>query len=335
MRYVGLDLHPGQFTMAVVDESGTMLFEHSYPTSADNLIGVLDAVSEPKVVVFEESTLAAWVWRTLAPHVGQVVVAEPWHNHLISGDEDNDDVASAVKLAELYRGGFIKAVHHTGERGQVFKELVLFYHDTARELARFKNKLKSKLQQHGLYVVGAEIYDQQHRDAYLQQIDADGARLQAQLLLDTIDHLTDQKAAARAEVIRHCAAIEPIGRLRELPGIGPIRAATFVAIVDTPQRFATKRKLWSYCGLGVANRSSGDSEGPEHLNRRYNRRLKAVAKGAAIAAINHGDNQFARQYHRLIADGIRAHNARLTVARAIITTMWAIWRSGQRYRPRG
>ena len=335
MRYVGLDLHPSQFTMAVVDESGTMLFQHSYPTSAQNLIAVLDAVSEPKVVVLEESTLAAWAWRTLAPHAGQVVVAEPWHNHLISGDEDNDDVASAVKLAELCRGGFIKPVHHTGERGQVFKELVLFYHDSTRELARFKNKLKSKLQQHGLYVVGAEVYDRQHRDSYLQQIEADGARVQAQLLLDTIDHLTGQKDTAQDELLSQCAAIEPISRLRELPGIGLIRAATFVAIVDTPQRFATKRKLWSYCGLGVANRSSGANEGPEHLNRRYNRHLKAVAKGAAVSAITHGDNQFARQYRRLIADGIRAENARLTVARAMITTMWAIWRSGERYQPRG
>jgi hypothetical protein len=109
--------------------------------------------------------------------------------------------------------------------------------------------------------------------------------------------------------------------------------ATFVAIVDTPHRFADKRKLWSYCGLAVVRRSASAMAGPEHLNRRFNRPLKAVAKSAAVDAIKFGDNHFARQHQRLVAGGTSAHNARLTVARAIISTLYAMWRSGEHYRP--
>jgi transposase len=40
--------------------------------------------------------------------------------------------------------------------------------------------------------------------------------------------------------------------------IGPVRAATIVAVVVTPERFRTKQQFWSYCGLGIVTRSSAD-----------------------------------------------------------------------------
>jgi len=39
--------------------------------------------------------------------------------------------------------------------------------------------------------------------------------------------------------------------LRQIPGIGPIRAAVLMAVMQTPHRFRTKRQLWNYCGLGL------------------------------------------------------------------------------------
>jgi len=39
--------------------------------------------------------------------------------------------------------------------------------------------------------------------------------------------------------------------LRQIPGIGPIRAAVLIAVIQTPHRFRTKRQLWTYSGLGL------------------------------------------------------------------------------------
>lgn len=39
--------------------------------------------------------------------------------------------------------------------------------------------------------------------------------------------------------------------LREIPSIGPIRAAVLIAIVQTPHRFRTKRQLWAYSSLAL------------------------------------------------------------------------------------
>jgi len=44
--------------------------------------------------------------------------------------------------------------------------------------------------------------------------------------------------------------------LRQIPGIGPIRAALLIALIQTPHRFRTKRQLWTYSGLGLETHDS-------------------------------------------------------------------------------
>jgi hypothetical protein len=41
-----------------------------------------------------------------------LVVCEPRRNPLIAKDSDKDDPIDAEKLALLYRGGYLKPVHH-------------------------------------------------------------------------------------------------------------------------------------------------------------------------------------------------------------------------------
>jgi transposase len=332
MIYIGIDLHARRFSFSVLDADSQILVEDTLLTSAYNLRAVVAGIPGPKTVVFEETTLAAWAYRELEPFVDRVVVADPLQNRWIAGDEKCNDITAARKLAQLLRGGLVHPVHHPSPERQFFKELVLTYHDTGRELVRFKNKLKAKLRQHGIHCPGSSLY--RDRDQWLPRLEASELRCQVCLLWESIDHFSCQKEHLRRELARRAAAFEAIAALQQLPGIGLIRAATFFAVVDTPHRFAHKRKLWTYCGLGIAGRQSDRVAAPKHLTRRGNPRLKDVAKGAALAAIRAESNQFARQYQRLVAQGTAPENARLTVARAMVATMYAMWRDGTPYQPR-
>ncbi len=262
-----------------------------------------------------------------------MVVADPRHNHWIAGDEKSNDVTAARKLAQLLRAGLIHPVHHITQQRQLFKELVLSYHDTSGELVRFKSKLKAKFRQHGVDCTGPSVYGS-GRDEWWGRLPAGGARVQVQMLGESIDHFSGQKSELRQQIGRHAQNSPVIAAFQHVPGIGLIRAATFFAIIDTPHRFANKRKVWSYCGLGVVGRQSNQMIGPKHLTRTGNRSLKDLAKGAAISAIGMGENQYARQYRRLLAKGTAPENARLTVARAIVSTLYAMWRDGTAYQAR-
>src|SRR5206468_2173149 len=83
--------------------------------------------------------------------------------------------------------------------------------------------------------------------------------------------------------------------LRQIPSIGPIRAAELVALIQTPHRFRTKRQLWNYSGLGLETHDSAQYRYVDGqlqrsrkqlrgLNQDHNHDLKKIFKGAATMA---------------------------------------------------
>ncbi len=89
-----------------------------------------------------------------------------------------------------------------------------------------------------------------------------------------------------------------------------------------------------YAGLGIATRSSGGKIYSEKLSTDYNRLLKYTLKQAAEVAIQAKDNPFRRKYLDMtLLQGIAPHRAKLTIARDMLATMWAMWRKGEKYNP--
>lgn len=133
-------------------------------------------------------------------------------------------VSSGRSPPQLLRGGFIRPVHHTCQKGQVFKEIVLAYHDTSGEVVRFRNKLKSKFRQHAIYCAGSIVCSVAGRCQWLEKLQPHGARLQAEMLLDTINHLEHHKQQLRDHIAATARQFHHIKRFCDVPGIGLIRA---------------------------------------------------------------------------------------------------------------
>ena len=101
--------------------------------------------------------------------------------------------------------------------------------------------------------------------------------------------------------------------LRQIPCIGPIRAARLIALMQTPHRFRSKRQLWTYSGLGIETHDSAQyrfvsgqlqrSKKPQQLrglNRNHNHEMKEIFKGAATRA-SCGRGPFREFYTGLLA----------------------------------
>src|SRR5207253_5111126 len=104
----------------------------------------------------------------------------------------------------------------------------------------------------------------------------------------------------------------------------------------------TKRPFWKYLGLAVETRTSADHEVVEGrvrrrqkkvetrgLNEDYNRRLKSVFKSAAAHAS--GCGAYREYYEGLVAKGMRAEMAHLSVARKLAAAVLAVWKSGENF----
>ena len=155
-----------------------------------------------------------------------------------------------------------------------------------------------------------------------------------EVLWQQLDQVHEVQEKLLGHIRKQSRHYPEIKRFKRISGIGTIHAATISAIVETPHRFANKKKLWMYAGLGLAEKASGEKVYSKSLTRNYNRLLKNALKQAAGAAINARDNQFRRQYLRLtIEKGIASHRAKLTVARSMLAAVYGIWKSGEEYDP--
>ena len=64
----------------------------------------------------------------------------------------------------------------------------------------------------------------------------------------------------RRDLLAESKKHKPSKRLCQIPSMGPIRAARLLGILQTPDRFRTKRQLSSYCGFGIEMHSRADHE---------------------------------------------------------------------------
>lgn len=116
--------------------------------------------------------------------------------------------------------------------------------------------------------------------------------------------------------------------------------------VVTAFRFRTRRQFWSYCGLGIVMRSSSDwvqtQDGcqrallsvPRGQNKRSNRALKGIFKGAATTVLQAWpEDPLYAHYRRLLGRGTRPHLAMLTLARRLAAIALRLWKNEEVYDP--
>jgi transposase len=164
-------------------------------------------------------------------------------------------------------------------------------------------------------------------------------------LYQQLDGLQPLRLQARRELLRESHKHAAVEHLRQIPSIGPIRAALLVALLQTPHRFRSKRQLWAYSGFAVETHDSGEyrwvrgklQRNRERitvrgLNDNHNRDLKNLFKGAAISASTR-PGPLQDFYLARVAQGIRPTMARLTLARKIATITLTMWKKGASFDP--
>jgi len=330
---IAIDVHSSFCQGGWLDRSGREREEWKVPTAVPALREVIAKVPRPRRLVMEEGPLADWLWRNLSDLADDLVVCDPHRNAMVAKDGDKTDAIDWRKLADLSRGGFLRAVHHSGELSRsVFKQRVMLYHERVSHRVSEGNKLIWRVRQLGVFIKHKELSDPDERKALLKALATDKrAAEDVTLLLKGYDQACEQVTTLKREIEKESRKQPEICRLQKIKGVGWVRAATFYAIVDTPHRFASKQKLWKYIGIGLEKRQSGQGPVRHRLVRRCNRKLKNVILGAAKSAAASKDNYFADQYQRWLDEGCSPRIARRNLARSLAYVMWGLWKSGSDY----
>jgi transposase len=334
-HFMGLDTHGQSCELAVANHHGDIVRRDPCATNIPALVELIDQVPRPRGLCIEEGPLADWLWRNLRTHVDEMIVCEPRRNRLIAEDGDKDDPVDAGKLAQLYRGGYVKPVHHPESLEQaIFKQHVLLYHQRVSRRVAEGHRARCLLRRHGIIIREKDFARAEDRAALLARLPDNAVlRFDLEMLWQSYDQASAQQDEFRKLLVQRAKEVEVVQRFAELPGFGWIRAATVYVFLDTPWRFKTKASLWKYLGIGLERRTSGNGPVRLRVPKFCNRLLKSTILGAAKTAAAQGDNPFAEQYRRWIDTGLSAKLARRNVARSLAATLWGLWKSGSAYRP--
>ena len=334
-HFIGMDVHCQFTVVAVLNAAGQVERQVRCATTIPTLAAVLEEVRRPRAAVIEEGPLADWLRRNLEPHVEEFVVCNPRRNRLIAHDGDKDDPLDAAKLARLYCGGYVKAVHQTESLARsILKQHVALYHDRVRHRVSEGLRIVSLLRRHGVFVREKAFVRTADRAALLARLPGSTIlRGDMRLLWHGYDSAVQQEELVRHRLVRLAKKEEVMQRFCALPGIAWIRAATLFVWLDTPWRFASKSALWKYLGIGLERRHSGSGPQRVRLPVAVNRLLKGTILGAARSAVARDDNPFADAYRRWIDNGLAPQVARRNVARRLAATLWGLWKNGSAYCP--
>src|ERR1700733_7685761 len=249
-KYIGLDVHQATISVAVLDFAGKLVMEAILETKAETILQFLRGLRGSLHVSFEEGTWAAWLHDLLKPHVTAVLVCDSRKNALLRVGNKNDR-EDARKLSELLFLNKLHSVYH-GETGiRTLKELARSYLTITRDLTRVMNRLKAIYRGWGIACAGQQVYAPGYRAEWLAKITEASVRRRAEIYYQQFDTLAALRQEVRRELLAESRKHPALRLLRQIPSIGPIRAALLIALMQTPHRFRTKRQLWAYCGLAL------------------------------------------------------------------------------------
>jgi transposase len=125
--------------------------------------------------------------------------------------------------------------------------------------------------------------------------------------------------------------------LRQVEGIGPLTALTFVLTAEDPYRFEKSRSVGAYLGLVPATEKSGDRDPQKRISKEGDEMLRKLLVGSAhyILGPFGSDSDLRRHGEKIASRG--GNNAKkravVAVARKLAVLLHSLWVSGEIYDP--
>jgi transposase len=335
-RTIGLDLGDRISHYCVLDEAGEVILERKLPTTPKGIEEVFSKIPRSRVAL-ETGTHSPWVSRQLTQLGHEVIVAHARNVRLIGESSRKDDQLDARTLARLVRidPGLLGPVRHRSAKAQIHLTVIRARAALVSSRTALVNAAR------GL----TKSYGQRLRKCGTEQMKRESASGLSEELRDVLDPLLAEVESLNERIAEYDRRIEKIAKqiypqvavLREIKGVGPLIALTFVLTLDDPNRFRRSRDVGCFLGLRPGRRNSGMSEPQLHISKEGDRYLRTLlVQGAHYILGPFGEDSDLRRWGRKLAErgGKNAKKrAVVAVARKLAVLLHKLWVSGEVYEP--
>ncbi|HZD03955.1 MAG TPA: IS110 family transposase [Longimicrobiales bacterium] len=288
----------------------------------------------PLRVAIEAGTHSPWVSRHLEELGHEVVVANPRQVPLITRHLPKSDETDAETLARLalVDRRLLRPISHRSQTSQ--EHLVLLRARAAAVTTRTQliNTLRGLVKPFGQRLPSCDA------DRFADQVREHLPEALAPALLpllETVAQLSESIRGYDTEVARLSRESYPeTERLRQVQGVGPITALTFLLTLETPERFARSRQAGAYLGLVPRRSQSGEQDPELAISRAGDEEVRRLLLQCAHYILGaHAQASDLRRWGLGLAERRGKKKAVVAVARKLAVLLHRLWRTGEDYEP--
>jgi transposase len=280
-QFVGIDLHRRRSVIVRSTAAGEVLESVRIVNDVDRLNSVMARAGvEPEVVL--EATYG-WYWAVdaLQDSGANVHLAHPLGVKAFEYRRVKNDVRDATDLADLLRMGRLPEAWIAPPATRELRELVRHRAKLVSLRSHCKAEVHAVLAKCGIQVLMSDLFGVDGTKLLdLLQLPAPYAARITSLrrLIDNLDFEIDLFAGlARGRLVRDPGYVA----VQQIPGIGPVLAAVFVAEIGDVTRFATAPQLACWAGLTPKHHESDT-----HVHRgRITKQGSRLVRWAAVESI--------------------------------------------------
>jgi transposase len=335
----GLDLGDRYSYLCLIDqESGEVIEEGRLRTTPEAFRRRFASERPPMRIAIEAGTHSPWVSRLLEECGHEVLVANARRLRLIYANKRKTDEIDAHNLARLARldPKLLYPLRHRGEDSQAHMAILRSRQALVGSRTQLVNHVRGALKSFGgrLPKCPARSF---HKRA--QEHIPEALRQALGPVLETIRSLTER-------IRDYERRLETLSRerypetelLRQVEGVGPLTALTFVLTLKDPYRFEKSRSVGAYLGLVPARDQSGSKDPREkRISKEGDEMLRKLLVGNShyILGPFGSDSDLRRHGEKIASRGGKnaKKRAAVAVARKLSVLLHHLWVSGEVYDP--
>lgn len=326
-QYVGIDLHRRRSVIVRMDGAGDVLELVRIDNDPVRLAAeIAKAGPEPEVAL--EATYG-WYWAAdlLAECGARVHLAHPLAIKAFENRRVKNDRLDATLLAELLRMGRLPEGWIAPFEVRELRELVRYRHKLVDLRSGLKAQVHAVLAKEGVHVPMSDLFGLAG-NALLDRLELDGAFLiRVESLRDLIIALDNEVVMLDRRIHQQLHNDVRYRAVQQIPGVGPVIAAVFIAEIGDITRFANPSQLASWAGLTPRHRESDTKIRRGRITKQGSR----LVRWAAIEAVRSGPRSHHRlkSHYRRIAQRRGKNIAAVATARKLLTLTFYALRDGE------
>lgn len=255
-QYVGIDLHRRRSVVVRMTAAGELLEAVQITNSPLALVEVMTRAGENPEVVLEATYGWYWASDALAECRAVTHLAHPLGVKAFEYRRVKNDVRDAVDLADLLRMGRLPEAWIAPPATRELRELVRHRAKLVSMRSRCKAQVHAVLAKCGVSVPMSDLFGVAGTDLLNRLELPAGYAARVRSLRQIVD-LLDFEVDVFHNLVKARLASDPgYTAVQEIPGIGTVLGAVFVAEIGDVSRFSAAQKLTCWAGMTPKHRES-------------------------------------------------------------------------------